>query len=68
MQVSAEKDLPQATADIANKTMTVEYNEYKFVAVENIIVGALKTFSYFLTSTADEVTFTFLFQLLVYRR
>jgi hypothetical protein len=39
--------------------MTAENSESKFVVLEKIKVGALKTLSNFVTSTADEVILTF---------
>lgn len=56
-----EKDLSEAAIDIMKKTMTAEYGGFKFVVLEKMKAGALKTLSDIVTYAAK---FTFLFRLL----
>lgn len=45
-QMSAdEKDLSEAKIDIMKKTVTTEYSEFKFVVLEKMKAGTLKTLS-----------------------
>lgn len=47
-----EKDLSEAAIDIMKKTMTTEYGGFKFVVLEKMKAGALKTLPDIVTYTA----------------
>jgi hypothetical protein len=64
-QISADQqDLTEAKIGIRKKTMTTEYNEFKFLVLEKMKIGTLNTFSDTVTYTTNDARFTLLFQLL----